>query len=149
MAVSQGGPTRKDTYTIHVKVGGADLGVFDKMTGGNLDSDEFQYSPGGMVDPISLGGKRKPANFTVSRLYRLARDHNRMQFLLNHVGKGEVIVLKQPMDIDGNVFGDPLVHKGTLKNVQAPEVDSESSDAGLLELEVTPNGPPSLGGGGS
>jgi hypothetical protein len=33
-----------------------------------------------------------------------------------------------------------LVYRGTLKTVTPPEIDSESSDAAVLEIEVTPAG---------
>ena len=144
-----GGPTRKDTYTVMVTVENTDLkaGVFDKMTGGDLDSDEFKYYPGGMVDPISLGGKVNPSNVVVSRIYRLARDHDHLQLLLQAVGKETGTITRQPMDIEGNVYdGSPIVWTGTLKRVTVPEVDSESSDPGLLELEFTPIGVPVVKG---
>lgn len=146
MATSAGGPTRKDTYRLSIIVNGVRLGVYDKMTGGGLDSDEFKYYPGGMVDPVSLGGKVNPDNVVVSRLYRLQRDHDYVQTLFNGVGKVEGKVLKQPMDIDGNPYGSPIVYTGTLKRVTPPEVDSEASDPGLIELEFTPIGRPQVGG---
>jgi|SRR4249920_335382 hypothetical protein len=146
MATSVGGPTRKDTYVLNVVVNGIRLGVFDKMTGGDLDSDEFKYYPGGMVPPVSLGGKVNPANVVVSRLYRLARDHDYVQKLYNGVGKYDCKIIRQPLDIDANPYGSPIVWNGTLKRVTVPEVDSESSDPGLLELEFTPMGNPQVSG---
>jgi hypothetical protein len=146
MAESTGGPTRKDTYNVTVTVDGRRLGTFDKSTGGDLDSDEFKYYPGGMVPPVSLGGKVNPGNVVVTRLYRLARDHQAVQFLYNCVGRKEGTVVRQPLDIEGNPYGSPIVWNGTLKRVTVPEVDSESSDPGLLELEFTPMGNPQVGG---
>jgi hypothetical protein len=146
---SKGGPTRKDTYTVMVSVDNTPLkaGVFDKMTGGDLDSDEFKYYPGGMVDPISLGGKVNPSNVVVSRIYRLQRDHDMVQKLYQAVGKETGTITRQPMDIEGNVYdGSPIVWTGTLKRVTVPEVDSESSDPGMLELEFTPYGVPVVKG---
>jgi hypothetical protein len=145
MATSVGGPTRKDTYIVNVWVDGIELlEPFDKMTGGDLDSDEFKYYPGGMVPPISLGGKVNPSNVVVSRLYRLNRDHTNLQRLYNAVGKGSMKVVRIPLDIDGNRWtGKPITWNGTLKRVTVPEVDSESSDPGLIELEMTPMGNPS------
>jgi hypothetical protein len=48
------------------------------------------------------------------------------------------------MDIEGNVFGKPLVYNGRLKRVTPPEVDSEASGAALVEIEVTVDGFPSV-----
>jgi hypothetical protein len=98
------------------------------------------------VQPISLGGKVNPSNVVVSRLYRLNRDHTNLQRLLNGVGKVTMRVLRQPLDIDANPYGSPIVWNGILKRVTVPEVDSESSDPGLLELEMTPAGNPHVGG---
>jgi hypothetical protein len=144
-----GGPTRQDTYSVSVHVippggnpPGRDLGVWDKMTGGQVDSDETRYNPGGMAPPVSLGGRKTVENIVVSRLYRLARDHDIVQDFINWSGRARVIVSKQPLDIEGNVYGRPIVYNGTLKRYSTPDVDSESSAAGMVEIEVTIEGYP-------
>lgn len=147
MSVTQDG-TRADTYRVNVHVqnirSGAmvNLGVFDKLTGGALDSEEYKYKPGGMGPTASLGGSKTTDNVVVSRLYRLGRDHDYVQTLFDGVGKAKVIVTKQPLDTDANVYGKPIVYNGVLKRVTTPEHDSESSSAGLIELEVSPEGEP-------
>lgn len=144
-----GGPTRQDTYTVNVQLEDVatgnmlNLGTFDKFAGGAVDSDDNKYYPGGMVPPISLGGRRTVDNVTVSRLYRLARDHDHVQRHINGVGRAQMVVTKQPMDIEGHVYGRPIVYRGTLKRFLAPEVDSEASAAGLFELEMSVEGFPS------
>lgn len=142
-----GGPTRQDTYSVHIHItppGGSplDFGVWDKMSGGEVDSDETKYNPGGMAPPVSLGGRKTTGNVTYSRLYRLVRDHSHAQQFINWVGRARVTISKQPLDVDGNAFGSPIVYHGTLKRVTFPEVDSESSGPGLVEMEVTPEGYP-------
>jgi hypothetical protein len=144
-----GGPTRQDTWRItvfveHPKVSGSMLnyGVFDKMTGGQVDSDDNKYNPGGMGPPVSLGGRKTVDNVVISRLYRLMRDHDHIQRLIDGVGRSRVTIAKQPMDIEGNVYGKPLVYNGRLKRCTPPEVDSEASGAGLIELEVVVDGFP-------
>jgi hypothetical protein len=144
------GPTRQDTYTIivHIIAPGSDhvidFGVWDKMTGGQVDSDETRYNPGAMGPPVSLGGRKTVENVTVSRLYRLQRDHDEAQRFINWAGRARMTVIKKPMDIEGNVYAasPPITYNGTLKRVQFPEVDSESSAAGLIELEMTVEGYP-------
>lgn len=138
-------PTREDTYSLTVKVGDWDTGVWDKMTGGDLDSDDGIYYPGAMQPQIALGGRRKPSNLTISRLYRLQRDHDNLQKLYDAVGKLEVVVRKQPLDIDGNAYGKPIVYNGRLKKVNSPNVDSSSSNPGMLEIEVVQNSDPHVG----
>jgi len=131
---------RKDQYAVNVSVDGTKLGVFDVMTGGDADTTEVVYKPGGMVPQISLGGIVTIAQVVLSRLYDLARDHDNMPWLLSRVGKGNVVITKQPLDVDGNAYGKPLTYGGTLKRVTPPPVDSNTPDAAILELEVTPAG---------
>jgi hypothetical protein len=143
------GPTRSDTYSVKVTVVGfgiGNTGVWDKLSGGAVDSEEFKYSPGGMADQVSLGGRVTTDNVTVSRLYRLSRDHGIAQKLINAVGKARVIITKLPLDVNGNAGGiKPITYQGTLKRVAFPDHDSESSAAGLLELEITTDSVPSVG----
>jgi hypothetical protein len=135
--------SRQDQYAITLNVDGVDMGVWDKLSGGEIDSEESKYKPGGMGAHISLGGSVEVGNITVSRLYNLNRDHegaNGIHWLISRVGKGNVTVNRQPLDVDGNAFGRPLVYTGKLKTVTPPEVDSESADAALIECEITPAG---------
>lgn len=119
---------------------GTNTGVWDKLTGGEVDSEETKYRPGGMGPHVSLGGSVEVGNLTISRLYILNRDHDNIHWMISRAGKGKVVVNRQPLDADGNAYGRPLVYTGTLKTVTPPEVDSESSDAALLECEITPAG---------
>lgn len=143
-----GGPTRQDTYRITVLIEDPatgnmlNHGVFDKKSGGDLDSDDTKYYPGGMVDPVSLGGRRTVSNLTVSRLYRLERDHASLQKMYDSVGRSDAVVSVQPLDIQGVVFGKPIVYNCKLKTVTTPEPDSEQSGAGMLQLEFTVTGFP-------
>lgn len=129
--------SRQDQYNVTVTIGDKDLGTFDKMTGGEIDSEETKYRPGAMGAPITLGGYVNTNNVTVSRLFKLDRDIVLVPFLRDQVGKGDAVVTKQSLDVNGNPFGTPLVYKGKLKQFTPPEVDSESSDAALFELEIS------------
>lgn len=132
--------TRKDQYDVKLIVDGVNLGTFDTLTGGEVDSDELKYKPGGMAPSISLGGSTSIGALVLGRNYRLQRDHLRVHWLLARVGKATAVIVKQPLDADGNAFGKALNYRGTLKRVLAPEVDSTSTDAAILEVEVTPEG---------
>lgn len=131
---------RKDQHRVTVSVDGRKLGVWDVLTGGETDSDELKYRPGGMGAQISLGGVVTVGQLIVARLYTLERDHATVHWLLGRVGKGRAVVNKAVLDPDGNAYGKPLVTKGTLKRVTPPEVDSNSTDAAVVEIEVTPQG---------
>lgn len=129
--------SRQDQYRVTVIIDGENTGVWDKVTGFGTDSSETKYKPGGLAPEVPLGGTVSVDNGVVSRLYDLQRDHQNVKRWMAGVGKVEVIVNKQPLDVDGNTFGTPLVYTGKLKMVTPPEVDSESSDAALLEIEVS------------
>jgi hypothetical protein len=146
--MAAGGPTRHDTYSVSVDVyyPGSTVpilsGVWDKMSGGAVDSDELKYHPGGMQPPVALGGKKMVSNVVVSRLYRLGRDHDAVGALIAGVGKSRVTVSKQPLDLTGTVYGNPIVYQGVLKRCTTPDPDSEGTAAALIELEVTVEGYP-------
>jgi hypothetical protein len=131
---------RADQFDVRVSVDGTDLGTFDKLTGGEIDSEETTYKPGAMAPRISLGGSVNVGNVTVSRLFDLDRDGGLVHWLISRAGKGDVVVSKQTLDVDGNAYGRGITYRGRLKQVNPPEVDSESSDAALVELEITPSG---------
>jgi hypothetical protein len=141
--------SRQDQYNVSMTVDGYLTGTWDKLEGGEIDSEENKYRPGAMGAHVSLGGSVEVGNLTISRLYDLQRDHGAVgskgnpgtiHWMIERTGKGQCVISRQPLDIDGNAFGDPIVYSGTLKTVTPPEVDSESSDAGLLECEITPSG---------
>lgn len=132
--------TRQDQYSVTVIIDGVNTGIWDKMSGGEMDSEEVKYRPGGMAEQISLGGSRQIGNVTVSRLYDLDRDHPTIKTWMNRAGKAQVTVSKQTLDSDGNAYGAPLVYNGVLKTVTPPEHDSESSDAAMVELEISTSG---------
>jgi hypothetical protein len=129
--------TRQDTFEMEVFLNGNSMGIWDKKTGGELDSEETKYYPGGMADAVSLGGRVTQGNITLQRLYDRVLDHNNMQSWFDQVGRGGVKVHQHAMDIQGNRYGNAVIWAGTLKRVQAPDVDSESSSAALFEIEVT------------
>lgn len=133
--------SREDQYAVSVSVDGEPLGVFDKFSGGETSSEETKYKPGGMVPQRSLGGSASTDNVTVSRLYDLERgDNDLVKRLRPRTGRGIVVVSKQPLDVDGNPFGKPDVYTGKLQRIKAPDHDSESTSAGIWEMEVSTEG---------
>lgn len=132
--------SRQDQYNCTVTIdwpGLGPLGTFDTFAGGEVDSEELKYRPGAMGAQVSLGGYKNVGNVTVSRLYDLARDHGLIPALFAAVGKADVTIGKQPLDVNGNVFGKPIVYKGKLKTVTPPEHNSEANDPAMIELEVS------------
>lgn len=133
--------SRQDQYnvTASIKIAGEtrDLGTFDKFDGGEIDSEEALYYPGGMARAIQLGGRVNVTNVVLSRLYDLMRDHPLMGWLIGGVGKGEVTVTKTSLTVDGAAIPNPLVYQGKLKRNTPPPHDSESSDPALYEIEIS------------
>jgi hypothetical protein len=129
--------SREDEYQVTATLDGSPLGVFDKLSGGALDSTETKYKPGGMAPQISLGGSQEASNVVIQRLYVLTRDRPLVATLLRRAGKGAMVVVKQSLDENGVAFGDPITYKGTLKMVTLPDHDSESNNAALMQLEVS------------
>jgi len=133
--------SRQNQAAITLTVDGRDMGVWDKLSGGEIDSEETKYKPGAMAPHVSLGGAVEVGDVTVSRLYVLGRDTETIHWLISRVGKGDCVLARPALDPDGNVWGTPgLVYSGKLKTLTPPELDSESSDPALIELVVAPNG---------
>lgn len=89
---------------------------------------------------MSLGGAVNVGNVTIGTLYDLGRWQPLIHWIIGRVGKGTLTVKKQPLDVDGNAFGDPLTYTGKLKQANPPEADANGTDAAILELEMTPAG---------
>lgn len=129
---------REDGYSVALTIDGLDFGVWDALDGGGIDSEETRYKPGGLAAEVALGGTRTRSNITLRKLYDEG-IHASYHWLDERAGRAAVVVTRQPLDTDGNAYGRPLIYKALLKAVTPPTVDSTSSDAGLIEIEVTPS----------
>lgn len=133
--------SRQDMERVTVTVADRALGVWDTFSGGEADSDDTQHRPGGMGEQESLGGPKTRGNFTISRNYRLERDHPIAKWLDSQAGIGRVVAVRQYLNPDKTPAGEPVTYTGTLKSVTPPDHDSNSSDAAMLSIEVTADGP--------
>ena len=146
--------TRQDTFLVALEVENpnvqgqmVDWGVWDTKTGGDLDSEERLYYPGNMQPPYSLGGRILPQQLTISRNYRIHRDHFHVQQLLDGVGKSNVLISMFPKDKYGNEHTPAITWRGTLKTVTLPEHNSESSsDPAMITLVCTIDSAPTAVG---
>lgn len=122
-----------------------DLGVWDKQTGGGLDSEETTYRAAG-GRRVSLGGTQTPDNVTVSRLYDLVADHANVGWLLALVGRGVADIAKTPTNASYAIeTGTAAISwSGKLKRVTPPEVDSDAPAPALIELEFTIDSAPKV-----
>jgi hypothetical protein len=141
------GGQRSDLFSVPVTVTdpstgeSRQLGAWDKKTGGEVDSEETVYNASGGVR-ISLGGRVTPGNVVLSRLYDVTRDNPNEGWLISLVGRGRVFVGQQPTDAAHAANGRPLSYLGTLKRYTPPEVDSDSNDPAMVEIEATVEGTP-------
>jgi hypothetical protein len=142
-AIAVPAPTRQDTHilTLSVDRGGTvgvlQTGTWDSKEGGEVDSDENKYKPGGMAGEISLGGTVIVGNVTFSRYYDWRRDDQIMQWLKNGVGYARGSLGVQMLDITGAAQGSLMTYGGTLKTVTPPELDSTSNDPAMWSVEFT------------
>ena len=133
--------SREDQYNVTVAIDGlGNLGTFHKMTGGENDSDEQKYSPGGMAPAVSLGGATTMGNVVLERLYVQGRDTEIIHQLMALAGVANITATKQSLDTNKVPYGRPLVYTGKLKQVAPPDHDSTSSDPAILHLEFVPTG---------
>lgn len=135
---------RQDMFVIRLTINGEDWGIWDKKTGGDQDSDATTYYPGAMKDQEDLGGRSTASNLTIQRLYDRNDDHSRADKLFAAPGKVKYTLAIRPMDKEGNEHGKSMIWTGTVKRYLPPDVDSESSAAALMELELTVKGRPAL-----
>lgn len=138
---------REDLFKVTAKMTKSDntivdMGSWDGFEGGEVDSEEAKYTPGdNQGREVSLGGKRTVGNFTIKKIIgRTSSDHADMKTWQDNVGKATVTVIKQPLDATFTAFGSASTYSGILKTVTPPNFDSNSSDAAIVELEISSNG---------
>lgn len=133
--------SRTDQERCTVNIGGRDLGVFDMFSGGEADSDDTKHRGGGMGPEESLGGPRSRGDFTLSRLYKLERDHGLAKFLDSQAGNGKVVATRTMLTRDRVATGEPITFTGTLKTFNHPDHDSNSSDKKMVSMVVSADEP--------
>ncbi len=132
---------RTDQEKVDVRVDDLDLGVFQTFSGGGSAADDTKNRPGGMGPEESLGGPVSRDAFTVSRLYKLERDHSLYKVLDAKTGAARVVAVRQKLNRDRSPFGDPITYTGTLIKVTPPDHDSNASDRAEFTLEVSADEP--------
>jgi hypothetical protein len=132
---------RVDQERVTVRVDDLDLGVFQTFAGGGAAADDTKNKPGGMEPEESLGGPKSRDAFTVSRLYKLERDHSLFKILDGKAGFGRIVAVRQKLAKDRSAFGDPITYTGTLIKVTAPDHDSNESGRAEFTLEVSADEP--------
>jgi hypothetical protein len=135
--------SRQSTFRVTLTVDGQDMGVWETKNGGATSGNTTQIKPGAMSPPKSLGGTPTTDTITLTRNYDRVRDHPNRGFMLARVGKGLCVVREQPLDNDGNAYGQPIVTNGTLDKYTPPDIDAGSDNSAEVSLDIVPNGNPS------
>jgi hypothetical protein len=115
---------------------GRNMGVVLTKDGGGVDSEEKKLRPGGGEAEESLGGTSTRENITLEVLQRNTSLVN-VRFAESRAGKGVVLVVEQPLDIDGFADGPPHQTRGTLKAIKPSKRDANGSDEAKYTVEIT------------
>lgn len=120
------------------RINGLDQGIWDKRSGGKMDSSEKKYYPGGGRDtpPVSEGGTPEPENITLERATDAAKTP--LKTLKRWCGrKVRCEFTELDLDPDGNVIGEGETYIGTLKAAWKSDADSENKDEKMMAIEVS------------
>jgi hypothetical protein len=132
---------REDMAAVSVVIDGVDLGVAAARTGGAGTTDDSKTRLGGMGGEVSLGGAQTRENITVRFHWDLDTVAQRYKWLESVRGRGRGVVVTQPLDPDGNPYGDRFTYTGTVVQVTPPDYDAQSNDAAFLEVEISADSP--------
>jgi len=131
---------RQDQWSNTLTIDGVPLGVWDTLSGGEVEAEDTKHRPGGMGAQVSLGGPSMTNNITMTRLLGQS-DWDFMRYLMqSRVGRAECVVSRQPLDRDKNPFGRPLVYRGVLQRCAPGDTDSNSADSQMWEVVVSTEG---------
>lgn len=146
---------RQDQAEIHVGVAGVVNAagvnfpsyVWQSLDGGDVQANTLNAHPGGFLNAYSLGGPAKRNDATVKRLYGADPSgrslHDFVGPLETACGTARMWISYTPLDADGNHNGQTVTLTGTLKQVQHPNWDANTSGAAQLTLvmDCDLNGP--------
>lgn len=135
--------TRQERVTFIVEGLGMtlDLGVFDTFTGGAKKGETVKHRAGNMGDSEAVGGVSSRDDFTVSRRYRLERDHPNRKKLDALVNIGRVTCVRQKLNPDKTPFGDPDTYTGIMSGFVMPDHDSDEVAKAMFSIEVNADEP--------
>lgn len=125
-------------YLITANVGGRDLGVYDTMKGGDVQTKSAMHRPGGMGPEKSYRSLPTYSTITVTRVLERERDWELLRWLQDQSGGVRAQITKQPLDEQGNAWGTPMTWSGRLLGVKGGDADSTSSNPLMYDFEVDP-----------
>jgi len=120
-----------------LNVNGVDYGIFDKFTGGDVSAAANKHRPGGMGPEVTYLALPTYTDVSLTKVYETQRDHDRVAALHNQVGRALASVTLQPLDDQGNPWGNPRVYQGRLIGVKDGGTDSMSNAARMFEVDIS------------
>jgi len=131
---------RQDQYAVTLTIDGRNCGTWDTLSGGEATSEETKHRPGAMGPQKSYGGPTSVGNVTLGRVMERDRDGELARWMMSRRGKGRCTASRQMLDTDGLPFSKPIVYTGTLLTVTPGDIDSDSSDVDMYEIEISTDG---------
>jgi hypothetical protein len=128
---------RQDQWLNTLTIDGVNWGVWDTLGGGEVEADENKYRAGGMARQVSLGGPAHVNNVTLGRLLDKPDWAAMKGLMASRCGKARCSISRQPLDVDGQPFGDPLVETGVLQQVTPGDTDSNGSAPQLWTVLIS------------
>lgn len=117
--------------------------VFQKRSGGKADSEGGSKTYPGAAGPQKAhGGLPTVEDVTLEGEFVPDRDNTQIQWLKQRVTKGDVGVVENSLDRDGNVIGVLNRYTGILKSVDTGDYDATSADPRMFVIEVEAHGTP-------
>ena len=123
-------------WLVTLNVGGADIGVFDTFSGGDVAAPAVKHRPGGMGPEVTYNSLPAYSDIMVGRVYNTQRDHSIIASLHSAVGRQLASVTLQPLDDNGTPWGSPRVYQGRIIAVKDGKTDSNSNAARLFEVDI-------------
>lgn len=115
-------------------VNGVSIGVYDTMMGGDAVAPSAQYRTGGMGIQKSYVTLPKYTEVKITRVLDESVDWELIRTLKQQAGRFAGSVTSQPLDADGNTYGNAQTTQGLFLGIGAVKTDSNSDAIQTYEL---------------
>lgn len=110
------------------------------QTGGNRTAGMRRFHDGNGQERV-IGGRGTRDDMTVAREWIHDRDLAIARWADRRAGKAKLTVNKQPLDSDGNAFGDPIVFTARLISCAWPDTNTDAAEENAsISLVLAPHG---------
>lgn len=127
----------EQNFLLTIVVDGQVLGTFDSYSGGDPAAKSVKHRPGGMGPEKSYATLPSYSDITASRVLEPQRDWELIRQLTQKAGRVDASMTEQPLDADGNVWGNPKTFAGTFLGLKPGKADSTSDAVRMVELDMS------------